>query len=229
MWSVESQPTFRRNALHAYAGSKLQVTFLLGLFFDPQNDGEMLLWNVDRLPRDYIQKLQRFINTSVRASNQNSWCLGGDRIGNLPHTRQKHYRVRQQFGKTIYLNGMALPWIWTFRSSVSQWRSCHVLRFTPRSAKCEEAIIHPVLAVSSESQDPQLCPLTSPGHQLTLELAHSFSSALTHVINVYSFHTENLPSRATGNTHPNRPYQITDIPWLGTESHNFRRLQLISL
>jgi hypothetical protein len=50
-------------------GSKLQAAFLLGLFFDPENDGEMLLRNVGRLLTNYIQKLQRFITTAVRTSN----------------------------------------------------------------------------------------------------------------------------------------------------------------
>jgi hypothetical protein len=72
MECVESQPTFPRNTLPASAGSKLQAAVLLDLFFGPEDDGEMLLRNVGRLPTGYIQKLQRFIMTAVRTSTSQS-------------------------------------------------------------------------------------------------------------------------------------------------------------
>jgi hypothetical protein len=57
MYSIENEPTFRRNMLPSFSGSKkkpswwqacclLHAGLLLGLYFDPENGGDMFLRNV---------------------------------------------------------------------------------------------------------------------------------------------------------------------------------------
>jgi hypothetical protein len=48
--AVETQPTFRRDVLAPSSSTVttgLQAGFLLGSFFDPENEGDMFLRNVD--------------------------------------------------------------------------------------------------------------------------------------------------------------------------------------
>jgi hypothetical protein len=46
----------------------LHAGFLLGLFFDPEDRGDMLLRNIGRLSTDYT-KIELFIITAVRTSH----------------------------------------------------------------------------------------------------------------------------------------------------------------
>jgi hypothetical protein len=60
LYSVESQPTFRNNLLRLYLGLKsgsacylLYAGVLLSEHFNPEDGGDMLLWNASLLSTDY--------------------------------------------------------------------------------------------------------------------------------------------------------------------------------
>jgi hypothetical protein len=72
VWTDESPPEFQRNVSPSYSGSMNKPSKkLLGLHFDPENEGDIFLRNVGRLSLDSTKlypRRQNFSHTAERTS-----------------------------------------------------------------------------------------------------------------------------------------------------------------
>jgi hypothetical protein len=87
MQSFESQPTFRRNtsqlanyAVIAEHAIRFQTGFLLGLFFNLEDGGGILLQNIGLLPTGnktlfIYHKIELFINSRRKLQSSKRLCL----------------------------------------------------------------------------------------------------------------------------------------------------------